>query len=498
MGANSSQSEKFVQEFQRQCVKVRELKDLRFGDVQIYRTQQNTFIMVKSIWCNNSSEYDASISNCEKRSKIQHQNLVKLLGYHSNSQNQWCGDFSKITVYLEFFDYTLEKSIETRRQTNQYFTEAELWKMLFTIAKLGIYLEEQNKVLGDIRPCNIQLSDDLKMAELGILKPDQTGYQRQINNQEIAYLSPEQLYSINNPSITAKSDVFSLGVTMLECSTLMSGKNLYKSNRIDGHFLQQLLETVKQLGYSNPWYRMVRELLKEQPDERPSYQDIYDALKQFEVQILNLQPFSLLYQQPQLPQQSISPYRPQHQQYSQSLPPPHLQQQQPQTQVPMQFQQFQQQQQQPQQQQQIVQPQQIQSLPQQPPFQYQQQVPSQQPILASQLPSQQPQQQQPLPQNQFPPQQSYMYSYQQQQPYLNELANAQSNYFVQQPVHHVPQQIEQSPYHTLQSPQNMTSTMYYQEEEQDDGLNEIDRKIQQALKMTRDTEMRNKQTPNYY
>ncbi|CAD8180357.1 unnamed protein product [Paramecium pentaurelia] len=492
MGANSSQSEKFVQEFQRQCVKVRELKDLRFGDVQIYRTQQNSYIMVKSIWCNNSQEYDASISNCEKRSKLHHQNLVKLLGYHSNSQNQWCGDFSKITVYLEFFDYTLEKSIDTRRQTNQYFTEAELWKMLFTIAKLGIYLEEQNKVLGDIRPCNIQLSDDLKMAELGILKPDQTGYQRQINNQEVAYLSPEQLYSLNNPSITAKSDVYSLGVTMLECSTLMSGKNLYKSNRIDGHLLQQLLETVKQLGYSNPWYRMVRELLKEQPDERPSYQDIYDALKQFEVQILNLQPFSLIYQQPSIPQQSISPYRPQYQQYSQSLPPQH-QQQQTQNQVPVQFQQ------QFQQQQQVVQqPQQIHTLPQQPSYQYQQQVlPQQQPILASQLPQQQTQQQPTITQPLQPPQQSYMYQYQ-QQPYLNELANAQSNYFVQQQVHHLPQQIEQSPYHTLQSPQNMTSTMYYQEEEQDDGLNEIDKKIQQALKMTRDTEMRNKQTPNYY
>ncbi|CAD8085301.1 unnamed protein product [Paramecium sonneborni] len=493
MGANSSQGEKFVQEFQRQCVKVRELKDLRFGDVQIYKTQQNTYIMVKSIWCNNSSEYETSINNCEKRSKIQHQNLVKLLGYHSNSQNQWCGDFSKITVYLEFFDYTLEKSIETRRQTNQYFTEAELWKMLFTIAKLGIYLEEQNKVLGDIRPCNIQLSDDLKMAELGILKPDQTGYQRQINNQEIAYLSPEQLYSLNNPSNNAKSDVYSLGVTLLECSTLMSGKNLYKANRIDGHLLQQLLETVKQLGYSNPWYRMVRELLKEQPDERPSYQDIYDALKQFEVQILNLQPFSLLYQQPPPQQQSVSPYRGQYQQYSQSLPHPH-QPQQTQNQIPIQFQQqFPQSQSQPQQQQ-VIQPSQINSLPQQPPYQFQQQVlPQQQPILASQLP----QQQQPIPQPQFPSQQSYMYSYQ-QQPYLNELANAQSNYFVQQPVHHLPQQIEQSPYHTLQSPQNMTSTMYYQEEEQEDGLNEIDRKIQQALKMTRDTEMRNKQTPNYY
>lgn len=35
-----------------------------------------------------------------------------------------------------------------------------------------------------------------------------------------------------------------------------------------------MLERIKQLGFSTPWYRMVRELLKESPDERPSYDDI--------------------------------------------------------------------------------------------------------------------------------------------------------------------------------------------------------------------------------
>lgn len=40
------------------------------------------------------------------------------------------------------------------------------------------------------------------------------------------------------------------------------------------------------------WYRMIRELLQESPDERPSFQDIHDALAGFEDEIVNLKPFA--------------------------------------------------------------------------------------------------------------------------------------------------------------------------------------------------------------
>lgn len=34
------------------------MRDLRFGDVQIFRTPQNKLILVKTLWCNNEHEYN--------------------------------------------------------------------------------------------------------------------------------------------------------------------------------------------------------------------------------------------------------------------------------------------------------------------------------------------------------------------------------------------------------------------------------------------------------
>lgn len=187
-----------------------------------------------------------------------------------------CGDFSKFTVYLEYFDYTLEKSIEQRKLTYQYFQEAELWKILLTIIKLGVYLEEKNLHFGDIRPCNIQLEADIKIAEQGIIPKDLSGFQRAACNQEIAYLAPELLCFLNQPinsepPQTFKSDAFSLGITLLEASSLISGRSFYKGIRLDSVALLNALEQVKLLGYSEIWRRMLKTLVTEQPEDRPSF-----------------------------------------------------------------------------------------------------------------------------------------------------------------------------------------------------------------------------------
>jgi hypothetical protein len=39
---------------------------------------------------------------------------VRLLGYHQNASNQICGDFTKVSIYLEYFENSLEKEIERR------------------------------------------------------------------------------------------------------------------------------------------------------------------------------------------------------------------------------------------------------------------------------------------------------------------------------------------------------------------------------------------------
>lgn len=45
---------------------------------------------------------------------MNHKNVLKLHGYHQNASNQICGDFTKVSIYFEYYENTLEKEIESR------------------------------------------------------------------------------------------------------------------------------------------------------------------------------------------------------------------------------------------------------------------------------------------------------------------------------------------------------------------------------------------------
>lgn len=170
-------------------------------------------------------------------------------------------------------------------QKQQFYSEAELWFMLETIVSTAQFLAQRNKYLGDLRPQNVMISElgMLKLVESGAVFGDKTGFQRAYFNKEKAYLAPELLPFLsenisNPPPTTQKSDIFSLGLTLLECSTLISAKSLYAYSKnglqFNSSLMGQMLDQIPQLGYSSTWYRMVRELTKEKPDERPSLDDI--------------------------------------------------------------------------------------------------------------------------------------------------------------------------------------------------------------------------------
>jgi hypothetical protein len=55
---------------------------------------------------------DYNAAKCEKRTQLENKNLIKLLGYHTNASNQLCGDFTKVSIYFQYFEQNLEKSIE--------------------------------------------------------------------------------------------------------------------------------------------------------------------------------------------------------------------------------------------------------------------------------------------------------------------------------------------------------------------------------------------------
>ncbi|XP_059277811.1 G-type lectin S-receptor-like serine/threonine-protein kinase At4g27290 [Lycium ferocissimum] len=150
--------------------------------------------------------------------RVQHRNLVKLLGYCVK------GD-EKILLY----EYMLNKSLDTFIFDQQNCTLLD-WKKRFDII-LGIargmsYLHHDSRLTiihRDLKTSNILLDEGMnpKISDFGLARIVQGDYTR-ANTTKIAgtcgYMSPE--YALNG-SFSTKSDVFSFGVILLE---IVSGR----------------------------------------------------------------------------------------------------------------------------------------------------------------------------------------------------------------------------------------------------------------------------------
>lgn len=99
--------------------------------------------------------------------------------------------------------------------------------MLDSLVQIGHLFEKYQIYHGDIRPSNILLTSEgfVKLADHGILHVDQTNYFKVLTSGEKCYLSPSQMASLKERDLKPqhdfwKSDVFSLGITLLEIATL--------------------------------------------------------------------------------------------------------------------------------------------------------------------------------------------------------------------------------------------------------------------------------------
>ena len=88
------------------------------------------------------------------------------------------------------------------------------------------FLEKYGRFIGDVRPLNIELTNlgQIRVAPFKISPKEDTNYYKSKNNNVLTYLSPELMENLkenkNEPSYNFfKSDVYSLGIMMLELST---------------------------------------------------------------------------------------------------------------------------------------------------------------------------------------------------------------------------------------------------------------------------------------
>ncbi|KAL4494442.1 hypothetical protein ABPG72_019852 [Tetrahymena utriculariae] len=303
-GDGDSGSNNISSKIQKDFTFVREKKDPRFGDIQIYKEKgTDKYVFLKGHWCGDEENYNQFLRQCNRRIKINHPNVLKMIGFNQHSETQICGDFSKINCYYEYYSLNLEKELEKRYPEQKYFSEPEIWYLIDSMVNACSFFESNKIYHGDIRPTNVLLtvSGQVKLADNGIVNQSKNGYNKALFDGDAPYLSPLLINALANkekrPSHNHfKSDVYSLGMTMLECCTLFKALNFYdySSCEIRFNLIEDSLQKVR-LMYSGFLVNLIREMLNREEFQRPTFHEISAILTPYRQQIQSLTPFSADY-----------------------------------------------------------------------------------------------------------------------------------------------------------------------------------------------------------
>jgi len=189
--------------------------------------------------------------------QLHHPNLVKLMGYCSE-------DDHRLLVYEFMPKGSLENQLFRRGSNYQPLSWAIRMQVAIGAAKGLAFLHgtEKQVIYRDFKTSNILLDSyySAKLSDFGLAKDGPTGDKTHVSTRVMGthgYAAPEY---VSTGHLTAKSDVYSYGVVLLE---MLSGRRAIDKNRLVGE--QNLVEWAKPyLNNKNKWFRIMDSRLEGQ------------------------------------------------------------------------------------------------------------------------------------------------------------------------------------------------------------------------------------------
>jgi serine/threonine protein kinase len=243
-------------------MKIQSIHDNSLGYVTIVRDKQSGVqYLLKKRWIAQGEDAQKFCNEIVERSTFVHPNLLRIYGYlrkenpfnqqlfndAGNSGMPQAGGYGRghhdqlpgtglgqgetsngtvLALILEYVDYNFEQELLKHRTKNSPFPEGELWYIAFSIISAGNFIQERNICHGNISPRNILVTRDgkVKLYDNAIIhsKP----FDIDALMKQGGYYSPLMMQVLQTkkwgiPQNFHKSDVYSLGMTLLEAATLV-------------------------------------------------------------------------------------------------------------------------------------------------------------------------------------------------------------------------------------------------------------------------------------
>ena len=188
---------------------------------------------------------------------------------------------------MELCDKDFEKEIKQRAAYHQYYSEPELYNIMFQLISTLSYLQKMHITHRDIKPQNILISNGLyKLCDFGDIRVMQRegDVVQRVRGSEL-YMSPilfkglrEKAYQVRHN--TYKSDVFSLGMCFLFAACLSFDGCVEIREVMDMKQKEFILN--KHLGrrYSQKIIRILQLMLQTEEINRPDFILLEAAIRQ--------------------------------------------------------------------------------------------------------------------------------------------------------------------------------------------------------------------------
>lgn len=213
---------------------------------------------------------------------------MPVVAYTSSSSKSFCSDVGKVTILGELPQRTLEDETSERHLQKRRYNENELWTILASCIIALCYLQKNDIRHGALRPNQIFISSTGIIAlgdpyVIGLISNQET-VERRMATPHI-YLSPEELEEIvNNTHFrevnTSKSDVFTLGMIILDAGLLEFQDECYDLNNfsIKWSVLNSQVDRFSSL-YSPDLTKILKIMLTRDPSYRDSWIDLSRFVK---------------------------------------------------------------------------------------------------------------------------------------------------------------------------------------------------------------------------